>query len=146
MYYVNVFKKGNTFWLSVCYNLTVISLKHIHLTSHFMCVCVLVTQSCSTLCNPTDSTVHRILKARILEWVAISFSRASSPRRDGTWVSCIAGRIYHLSHQENQSHFILASTFFNEKSANILVFSPLNIKCIFSASGCFYDFPSLLGF
>ena len=47
---------------------------------------VLVTQSCPTLCNPKNcsppgSSVHGILQARILEWVAISFSRGSSPRQ-----------------------------------------------------------------
>ena len=46
-------------------------------------VCVLVTQSCQTPCDPMDcsppgSSVHRILQARILEWVAVSFSRGSS--------------------------------------------------------------------
>ena len=45
-----------------------------------VCVCVLVTQSCLTLCDPTDysppgSSVHGILQARMLEWVAISFPR-----------------------------------------------------------------------
>ena len=45
-----------------------------------MCVCVLVAQSCLTLCIPMDcsppgSFVHGILQARILEWVAISFSK-----------------------------------------------------------------------
>ena len=44
---------------------------------------VLVTQLCPTLCDPMDcsppdSSVHRILQARILEWVAIPFSRGSS--------------------------------------------------------------------
>ena len=43
-------------------------------------MCVLVTQSCPTLCNPMDcslpgSSVHRLLEARILEWVTIPFSR-----------------------------------------------------------------------
>ena len=43
-------------------------------------MCVLVTQSCPTLCDPMDhsppgSSIHRILQARILGWVAISFSR-----------------------------------------------------------------------
>ena len=33
-----------------------------------------VTQSCPTLCDPMDYTVHGILQARILEWVAVSFS------------------------------------------------------------------------
>jgi len=43
------------------------------------------------------SSVHGILQARILEWVAIPFSRGSSPPRDQTQVFCIAGRLYHLS-------------------------------------------------
>ena len=51
-----------------------------------------VTQSRSTLCNPMDCTVHGILQARILEWVAFTFSRASSQPRDWTQVPCIAGR------------------------------------------------------
>ena len=45
-------------------------------------------------------SVHGILQARILEWVAIPFSRGSSQPRDRTWVSCIGRQIlYHLSHQ-----------------------------------------------
>ena len=52
------------------------------------------TQSCLTLCNPMDYTVHGILQARILEWVAIPFSRGSSPPRDWTQVSQIAGRFF----------------------------------------------------
>ena len=39
---------------------------------------VKVAQSCPTLCNPIDYTVHGILQARILEWAAIPFSRGSS--------------------------------------------------------------------
>ena len=58
---------------------------------------VLVTQSYPTLCNPMDcspsgSSVYGILQARILEWVAIPFSRESPQPRDRTWVSSIAGR------------------------------------------------------
>ena len=45
-------------------------------------------------CSPPGSSVHGILQARILEWVAISFSRGSSPPRDQTWVSCTAGRCF----------------------------------------------------
>ena len=52
---------------------------------------VKVTQSCASLCDPMDYTVHGILQARILEWVAFPFSRGSSQLRDGTQVSCIAG-------------------------------------------------------
>ena len=51
-----------------------------------------VAQSCPTLCNPMDYTVHGILQARILEWVAVPFSRGSSQPRDWTQVSHIAGR------------------------------------------------------
>ena len=43
-------------------------------------------------CSLPGSSVHGILQARILEWVAISFSRGSSWPRNRTWVSCIAGR------------------------------------------------------
>ena len=55
---------------------------------------VKVTQSCPTLCNPMDCTVHGILQDRILEWVAIPFSRGSSQHRDQTQVSHIAGRFF----------------------------------------------------
>ena len=62
---------------------------------------VLVAQWCPTLCDPMDcsppgSSVHGILQARILEWVVISFSRGSSQPRDGTQVSCIAGRFFTI--------------------------------------------------
>ena len=45
---------------------------------------VKVTLSCLTLCDPVDYTVHEILQARILEWVAIAFSRGSPQPRDQT--------------------------------------------------------------
>ena len=59
------------------------------------------TQSCLTLCNPMDcsppgSSILGILQARILEWVAISFSRGSSRPRDWTCASRVAGRRFHL--------------------------------------------------
>ena len=43
-------------------------------------------------CSLPDSSVHGIFQARILEWVAVSFSRGSCPSRDQTWVSSITGR------------------------------------------------------
>ena len=57
-----------------------------------------VTQSCPTLSDPVDcslpgSSVHGILQARILEWIAIPFSRGSSRPRNRTWVSLIVGRL-----------------------------------------------------
>ena len=56
-----------------------------------------VSQSCSTLYNPVDCSlpgfsVHGIFQARVLEWVAVSFSRGSSQPRNWTQVSHIAGR------------------------------------------------------
>ena len=56
-----------------------------------------VAQSCSTLCDPIDcslsgSSVYGIFQARVLEWIAISFSRGSSRPRNRTRVSRIAGR------------------------------------------------------
>ena len=60
---------------------------------------VKVTQSCPTFCDPMDcslpgSSVHEILQARILEWVAVPFSRGSSKPRDWTQVSCTAGGFF----------------------------------------------------
>ena len=64
-----------------------------------MHACVSHFQSCPTFCgsvdcSPLGSSVHGILQARILEWVAIPFSRGSSGPRDRTWVSCIACRFF----------------------------------------------------
>jgi len=63
-------------------------------------------QLCPTLCNhmdcsPPDSSVHGIFQARILEWVAISYSKGSFWPRDRTCISCIShiGRqiLYHFT-------------------------------------------------
>ena len=63
-----------------CYNWGLLSILS-------QCVCVLVIQSCPTLwnCSLSGCSVHGILQARLLEWVAIPFSRRSSPPRDRTW-------------------------------------------------------------
>ena len=55
---------------------------------------VKVTQLCLTLCDAMDYTVHGILQASILEWVAFPFSRGSSQLRDWTHVFCIAGGFF----------------------------------------------------
>ena len=69
---------------------------------NYVCVsvCALVIQLCLTLYDPMDcslpgSSVHGILQARILEWVAISFTRVSSQPRAQTWVSHIVGRFFY---------------------------------------------------
>ena len=70
-----------------------------------------VAQSCLTLYNPMGcslpgASTHGIFQARILEWVALSFSRGSSRPRDWTWVSRNAGRLFdHLSHQGSPHSF-----------------------------------------
>ena len=66
---------------------------------------VVVAQSCLTLCDPMDcsppgSSVHGILQARILEWVAISFWRRSSRPRDWTQVSWIGSRFFIIGTRE----------------------------------------------
>ena len=55
---------------------------------------VKVTQSCPSLCDPMDYTVHGILQARILEWIAFPFSRGSSQPMDLNQVSCIVGGFF----------------------------------------------------
>ena len=84
--------KHNTMYVSVNWSLVQINIS-------FLVSWVIVTQLCPTLCNSMDcslpsSSVHGILQARILECVAILFSRGSSWPRDQTGVSCIAGRFF----------------------------------------------------
>ena len=55
---------------------------------------VKVIQPCPISCHPIDYTVHGILQARILEWLAVPFSRGSLQPRDQTPVSHIAGRFF----------------------------------------------------
>ena len=74
---------------------------HYYNTSDKRIVIVIVTQSCLTLCDPMDcslpgSSVHGILQARILGWIAIFFSRGSSWFKDQTQVSCMSGRFFTL--------------------------------------------------
>ena len=59
-----------------------------------MQVKVKVAQACPTLCDPMDCTVHGILQARILEWVAFPLSRRSSQPRDQIQVFRLAGRFF----------------------------------------------------
>ena len=66
-----------------------------------MKVKALVAQSCPTLWDPMDynrlgSSVHEVVQARILEWVATPSSRVSPWPKDRTWVSCISGRFFTM--------------------------------------------------
>ena len=85
------------FWFCISLGRGVSSLK---LSIPSLCVC-LVTQSFLTLCDPVDcsppvSSVHEILQARILEWVAMPSSRGSSQPSNQTQVSCIAGGFFTI--------------------------------------------------
>ena len=72
---------------------------------------IIVVQSLSRVrlfCSPMDcslpgSSVHGVSQARILEQVAISFSRGSSQLRDRTWVSCLAGGFFTTEPPDNRS-------------------------------------------
>ena len=72
-----------------------------HSPKHSILACMYAKslQSSLILYNPmgckASSSVHGILQARILEWVAISFSRGSSQTGGGTWISCTTGGLLH---------------------------------------------------
>ena len=88
-------------------------------TSWFQ-VNVKVTLSCWTLCDPMDHTVHGILQARILEWIAFPFSRGSSQPRDQTQVSHVTGRFYQLSHKGSPLDFkTILENYGNQNSWNL---------------------------
>ena len=64
--------------------------------------------------GPLGSSVHGILQAKILEWVAIPFSRESSQPRHWTWVSCNAGRFFTIwATRGIQSHHFMANRWGN---------------------------------
>ena len=92
---IRVFAFGATYqlWSSQ------LMIERVALEQHSVCMCAQsITQSYPTLCDPMDcsppgSSVHGIFQARVLEWVAISFSSRSSQPRDWTHVSCIVRQI-----------------------------------------------------
>ena len=85
-----------------------------------------VTQSCLILCDPMDCSppgfsVHGILQARGLEWVALPSSRGSSPLRDQTQVACFGRQIlYHLSHQGSPSCLLITHGLLQDGLAALL--------------------------
>ena len=85
-----------------------------------------VAQSCPTLCNPVDYSlpgfsVHGIFQARVLDWVAISFSTGSSRPGDGTWVSRIIGRCFTIW----ATREVIGAMFKNASLISLSVFSLL---------------------
>ena len=77
-----------------------------------------VSQSSLTLCDPIDcslpdSSIHGIFQARVLEWVAISFSRGSSLPRDWTWISRIVGRCFPWATREALWFLLICKSYFD---------------------------------
>ena len=112
-----------------------------------ICMCVLFTQSCLTLYNPMvcsspGSSVHGILQARILEWVAIIFSKEASQPRDQTWVSHIAGTFFTVwatkedpDDGDSKVHFNFRDVKIWKKKKSIIV----SVKII--CQGSLFTFP-----
>ena len=66
-------------------------------------------------CSPPGFSVHGTLQARIVEWVAVSFSRGSSRPRDQTRVSCIAGRFF-IVWATREGHVRMLSIYVNKET------------------------------
>ena len=80
-------------------SISLLQYDHNRLVINSMCMRAQSLQSCLTLCNPMDcswpgSSVHKILQARLLDWVAMRSSRGSSQPGDQACVSCIAGGFF----------------------------------------------------
>ena len=109
---------------------------------------MLVNQLCLTLwdpieCSPLGSSVHGILQARILEWVAIPFFRKSSWPKDVRWVSCIAGRCF-ITWATRKPYVTLGYPNRNIHPTHLLsdregfqfCMRPRAVKCSVAGSGC----------
>ena len=95
--------------------------------------CSVKSDSCDPMgCSLPGYSVHGISQARILEWVAISFSRWSSPPRDQTCVSCISRQIlYHWANWE--AHFPTSVSSVQSLS-RVRLCNPMNCSCQASLS------------
>ena len=113
-------------------------------------LCVCVTQLCPTLCNPVDCSlpgfsVHGILQARTLEWVAVYFSRGFSKPRDWTQVSCLAGRLFTISATREARVYLYTWSTYVVIILNQVLFCVLwklsVYTILWSTSLCPWDFP-----
>ena len=99
-------------WRSFLYSFSVYSCHLFLISSASVSEKSEATQSCLTLCDPMDcslpgSFIHGIFQARVLEWVAISFSRGSSWPRDWTQVSLIESRCFTVWATREVPHSVL---------------------------------------
>ena len=83
-------------------------------------------------CSPPGSSVHGILQARILEWVAILFSRGSSQPRNHTWSPALAGRFITTKHPRKPIVGVKNEDFRNKYKMEVYHFSNSE-----SSSSCF---------
>ena len=93
--------------------------------------CCLITKSYLTLsgtmdCSSPDSSVHGIFQERILDWVAISFSRGSSWPRDQTHVSYIGRQTLPLSHQKSLYCVFSSAQFSSVAQSCMTLCNPMN--------------------
>ena len=120
------------FWDCECYGI-----EYIYLSIYiYISCCCLVTQSCLTFCDPMDcsspgSCVHGISQARILEWVAISFSRGSSQPRDQTCVFYTGRQIlYCWAPREDYIYiYIWICTFQSTPYSHVSLFLRIILSC-----------------
>ena len=105
---------------------------------------VRVSQSCPTLCDPMGYTVHGILQARILEWVAFPFSGGSSQPRDRIQISHITGRFFTSWATKEAFYVIRSSNICKFDDFSVIWSSDLeNVSSIISSNIFFYPFLSL---
>ena len=102
--------------------------------------CVLVAQLCLTLCNPMDCSppgfsVYGIVQARILEWIAIPFSRGTSQPRDRTLVSCIVGRFFTVW-ATGKSTYLYTHTFYIDGNMHLILVCLLSSYSVIYTRGC----------
>ena len=94
-----------------------------------------VTQLCPALCDPMGYTVHGILQARILEWVAFPFSRGSSQPRDRTQVSCTTGRFF--TSWATRETLVQGNCLLKNNSKGLIFSKLMRIKILFH-NFCFF--------
>ena len=114
---------------------------------HICTCCPSVTQSCPTLCDPVDcsppgSSVHGILQARILEWVAVPSSRGSSqPRNTNPCLLCLLHCrqvLYPLSHLGSPLHVDYLHFSIHVFIGFIFLLTKQNLLFLICFSVCFF--------
>ena len=99
--FTDLIKHGNHYTIYMLIKSSVIYLKLTHV--NYILRVKLKSLSHATLCNPMDYTVHGILQARILEWVAFPFSRVSSQTQWNSGFPHCMQILYQLNHQGSSS-------------------------------------------